>query len=71
MKETTIYIEAMCCENEARIVKSSVQGMNGIKGCDVNLVSRSLKVSYDPSLISDKDLLKAIDKTGMKASLKK
>src|SRR3972149_6536617 len=71
VKETTIYIEAMCCENEARIVKASVQDMNGIKGCDANLVSRSLKVSYDPSLISLKDLLKVIDKTGMKASLQK
>ncbi|MCC6542927.1 MAG: cation-translocating P-type ATPase, partial [Nitrospirae bacterium] len=71
MQETTIYIEAMCCENEARLVKNSVQGLNGIKGCDANLVSRSLKVSYDPALISIKDLLKAIDKTGMKASLKK
>src|SRR3990172_13077951 len=71
MKETTIYIEDMCCENEARVVKASVQDMNGIKGCDVNLVSRSLKVSYDPSLISLNDLLKAIGKTGMKASLQK
>src|SRR3989304_172 len=71
MKETTIYIEAMCCENEARIAKDSVQHMNGVSGCDVNLVSRSIKVSYDPSLISVKDLLKAVDKTGMKAGLKK
>src|SRR3989304_7353578 len=70
MKETTIYIESMCCENEARIVKDSVQDMNGVSGCYVNLVSRSIKVSYDPSLISVKDLLKAVDKTGMKASLK-
>jgi len=45
--------------------------MNGVSGCDVNLVSRSIKVSYDPSLISVKDLLKAVDKTGMKAGLKK
>src|SRR4030067_2455101 len=71
MKQVVIYIEAMCCENEARLVKSSVQGLNGIKGCDANLVSRSLKVSYDPSFISRKHLIKAIDKTGMKASLKK
>ncbi len=71
MKETTVYIEDMCCENEARVVKDSVQDMNGVSGCDINLVSRSIKVSYDPSLISVKDLLKAVDKTGMKASLKK
>ncbi len=71
MEQATVYIEDMCCENEARIVKDSVQHMNGVSGCDVNLVSRSIKVSYDPSLISVKDLLKAVDKTGMKASLKK
>ncbi len=71
MQETTIYIEAMCCENEARTVKTRVQGLNGIRDCEVNLVSRSVNVSYDPSLISVKDLLKAIDKTGMKSSLKK
>jgi len=71
MNDIIIYIESMCCENEARVVKNSVQEMNGVNGCDVNLVSRSIKVSYDPSLISVKDLLKAVDKTGMKASLKK
>ena len=71
MNDIIIYIESMCCENEARVVKNSVQEMNGVNGCDVNLVSRSIKVSYDPSLISVKDLLKAIDKRGMKASLKK
>src|SRR3990170_2160192 len=71
MNDTIIYIESMCCENEARVVKNSVQEMNGVNGCDVNLVSRSIKVSHDPSLISIKDLLKAVDKTGMKASLKK
>ncbi len=71
MNDIIIYIEDMCCENEARIAKDSVQHMNGVSGCDVNLVSRSIKVSYDPSLISVKDLLKAVDKTGMKASLKK
>ena len=71
MNDIIIYIESMCCENEARVVKDSVQDMNGVSGCDVNLVSRSIKVSYDPSLISVKDLLKAVDKTGMKASLKK
>ena len=71
MNDIIIYIESMCCENEARIVKDSVQDMNGVTGCDVNLVSRSIKVSHDPSLISVKDLLKAVDKTGMKAGLKK
>ena len=71
MNDIIIYIESMCCENEARIVKDSVQHVNGVSACDVNLVSRSIKVSHDPSLISIKDLLKAVDKTGMKASLKK
>ncbi len=71
MQETTIYIEAMCCENEARLVKAEVQGLKGVLGCDANLVSRSLKVSYDQSLLSVNDLLKVIDKTGMRASLQK
>lgn len=45
--------------------------MNGVKGCDANLVSRSLRISYDPSVISVDDLIKAIDRIGMKASLTK
>ena len=57
MKQTTIYIEGMCCENEARLVKTGVQGLKGINGCDVNIVSRSMKVSYDPALLTIKDLL--------------
>lgn len=71
MKQEIIYIEAMCCENEARLVKKSVQAMNGVEACEVNLVSRSLRVSFTPSLISVNDILKALDKIGMKGGLQK
>ena len=61
----------MCCENEARLVKAEMHGLKGVKGCEANLISKSLKVIYDPSIISIKDILNSIGKTGMKAGLKK
>ena len=71
MQETTLYIEEMCCENEARLVKAEMHGLKGVKGCEANLISKSLKVIYDPSIISIKDILNSIGKTGMKAGFKK
>ncbi|MCC7202563.1 MAG: cation-translocating P-type ATPase [Nitrospirae bacterium] len=71
MKQDTIYIDEMCCENEAQMVKACVQGVNGVSGCEANLVSRTLKVSYDPAVLSLDELIAAIDKTGMKAALQR
>ncbi|GFP30117.1 HAD-IC family P-type ATPase [Candidatus Hakubella thermalkaliphila] len=45
-----------------------MKSLTGINNFEIYLMSGQLKVSYEPSLISVQDLIKAIAETGMKAS---
>ena len=71
MKETTLYIKEMCCEEETRLVKAEVEDLKGIESYEINLMTQRLKVTYDPSVISIQAIQDAIARTGMEASLKK
>lgn len=71
MKETVLYIKGMDCEDEARLVRANVDALKGIEWYEINLMARSLKVKYDPSVLSAQSIAQAIAKTGMEASLKR
>ncbi|VAV84976.1 Lead, cadmium, zinc and mercury transporting ATPase; Copper-translocating P-type ATPase [hydrothermal vent metagenome] len=71
MKKTTLYVKEMDCADEVRLIKAAFKGLDGIESYDTNLISRSLEITYDPELLSVKDIIKVIAKIGMKASLKK
>src|SRR3989337_1463671 len=71
MKETLLYIKELCCDEEARLVRAEIEGMKGIEGYEINLMTQSLRVTHDPEVISVQRLQDAIGKTGMKARLTK
>jgi len=71
MKETVLYVKEMDCADEVRLIKAAFKGLNGIENYEVNLISRSLEITYSPELLSVKDIIKVIARAGMKASLKK
>ncbi len=71
MKETTLYIKGMDCEDEARLIRAEFEGLKGIKEFEINLMSQTLKVTHDPSLISVQTIQDTIARTGMQASLKR
>jgi len=71
MKETLLYIKDLCCDEEARLVRAEIEGMKGIEGYEINLMTQSLRVTHDPEVISVRRIQDAIGKTGMKASLTK
>jgi len=71
MKKTILYVKEMDCADEVRLIKAVFSGLKGLETYEVNLISRSLAITYDPELLSASDLIKVIAKTGMKASLNK
>ena len=71
MEKVILYIKGMDCEDEARLIRAEMEWLKGVERYEINLISRSIKVAYDPSLISVQDILKAIARTGMEADLKK
>lgn len=70
-QENILIIEDMCCDGEARLIRAEIDGLKGIESYEINLMSQSIKVRFNPSLISDQNIINAIEKTGMKARLKK
>ncbi|MDD5434092.1 MAG: cation-translocating P-type ATPase [Nitrospira sp.] len=71
LQENILIIEDMCCDSEARLIRAEIDGLKGIEDSEINLLSQSLKVRYDPSLTSLQNIITTIEKTGMKARLKK
>lgn len=68
-KTVTLYIEEMDCADESEIIEKKMRSQMGVRDFEIYLMSRQLKVSYDPSLISAQDMIKAVAETGMKASM--
>jgi len=71
MKETILHIKDLCCEDEARLLRSELEGLKGIEGYEINLMSQTLKVIHDPSLLSVQTIEDTIYRIGLEASLKK
>ncbi|GMR04426.1 MAG: heavy metal translocating P-type ATPase [Thermodesulfobacteriota bacterium] len=71
MKETTLYIEGLDCEDEARIIRGALKGLKGISSFEINVMTGTLNASFDEKVLKEQDLLRAISSTGMKARKKK
>ncbi|MBI5286211.1 MAG: heavy metal translocating P-type ATPase, partial [Deltaproteobacteria bacterium] len=71
MKEIVLYIKDMDCEDEARLVRAELDNLKGIEGYQINLMSRTVKITHEPATLSVQDILRVIARTGLKAGLKK
>ncbi|MDP3024108.1 MAG: heavy metal translocating P-type ATPase [candidate division Zixibacteria bacterium] len=65
----TLKIEGMDCADESEIIEKKMKSLGGVNNFDINLMTQQVKISYNPSLISVQDMIKAIAETGMRASL--
>ncbi len=71
IRETILYIEGLDCEDEARLIRGAMEGLKGIGSFEINIMARSLMVSFDEGILTEREIVRAIDKTGMKARIKK
>src|SRR3990167_4337911 len=62
-----LIVEGMDCQDEVQIIEKKLKSLSGIKSFEIYLATQSVKVVYDPSLISIQQIIKSIDETGMKA----
>ena len=65
----TLNVEGMDCADEQEVIEKKMGALKGIRRFDVYLMTRQLKVFYDPAIVSVQDIIKSIAETGMKASL--
>ncbi|GJM24693.1 MAG: copper-translocating P-type ATPase [Phycisphaerae bacterium] len=69
-KHTTCFrVEGMDCPDEVKELRECLEGVDGISEQSFNLMSASMTVTHDPSIISTEDIIDRIRNTGMQASL--
>lgn len=70
MTETETYaIGGMSCAACQAAVERAVRKLDGVESCQVNLLTNSMKVSYDENKVSEADIVKAIEDAGYTAHL--
>lgn len=66
-KKLTVRIEGMDCENEAKIIRAGMERLKGVGRFEINVVSGTLMLDYDEKVLTEQDIVRAIDGTGMRA----
>lgn len=59
----------MTCSACSAHVDKAVRGLDGVIDVNVNLLSNSMSVEYDENLLTDQQIMTAVDKAGYKAQL--
>jgi len=70
-KQVTIPVQGMSCFSCELSVQKGLQNVKGVTSSKAIAAKGMVTVSYDPSLVSIKDLVAAINKTGYKAKAPK
>ena len=70
-KTVNLEIGGMVCSSCSNGVIASLKDINGVIKTDISHVGNGGTVVYDPVKLNEKKILKAIGKSGFKASIKK
>lgn len=70
-KSAVLHVEGMDCEDEVSLIEKKMKSLKGLESFNVNLMSQTLNVRYNPGLLSLQEIIKSIAETGMKARLER
>jgi len=70
-QKVVLHIEGMDCEDEVSLIGKKMKSLKGLESFRVDLMSQTLRVQYDPALLSVQEIIKSIAETGMKARLER
>ncbi len=68
-KTLSLKIPEMDCPEESQLLKKKLTGLKGVNRLDTFLLSKELRVNYDERLLSKDDIIKAVEETGMSATM--
>lgn len=68
MKKEKFAVTGMTCSACSSRVEKCVSALGGIDKCEVNLLTCSMQVLYDETILHTKDILSAVEKAGYGAS---
>src|SRR3989344_5020843 len=67
----SVKIGGMHCASCAQTIEKKLKSLKGVKKVNVNFATESANIEYDPKIIHDIDIEKAVEKTGYKEIIKK
>lgn len=70
-KQIVILVEGMSCFTCELTVEKAINNIEGVQSSQASAQNGNVSILYDPSNVAVEDLIKAINKTGYKASLPK
>src|SRR3989344_593526 len=62
----SVKIGGMHCASCAQTIEKKLKSLKGVKKVNVNFATESANIEYDPKIIHDIDIEKAVEKTGYK-----
>ncbi len=68
-KKISLSLFGMHCSSCAGVIEKSLKKVSGVTEARVNFAAEKAVVTYDSGLVKEEDLLKAVEKTGYKASV--
>jgi len=69
MKTTTLRVTGMHCASCAANTESALKGLSGVIKANVNIATEKATVEFDPSVIDEKKLKKAVEDAGFGVAL--
>ena len=71
MAKINLTIQGMTCINCVNKVENSLKSVDGVSDVTVNQKKGSAQVVYDDSVVTDKDLIRAVVDVGFRAEVKR
>ena len=68
MKSGKIDVYGMSCEHCVKTVTQALSSLKGVNSVNVSLKNKSADITFDDSIVSDKDIKKAIENAGYSTS---
>jgi P-type Cu+ transporter len=69
-KQTTLKITGMHCASCAMSVEKALQGTAGVSQANVNIATEKATIDYDPAVVSQEALKKAIENSGFGVNIR-
>lgn len=64
-----LSISGMHCTSCSLLLKKTLESLNGVSEANVNYATGKALIKYDPNIVSERDLINAVDSTGYQASI--
>src|SRR5215207_1155301 len=68
--EIQMPIDGMTCASCVRRVEKALAKVDGVAGASVNLATEQATVKFDPRIVTNDDLVAAVDRAGYGASMR-